>query len=40
VCKERYLQFGCEGQAGRLQPRDLAEMARAYASGALAQTVV
>jgi fructose-bisphosphate aldolase class II len=40
VCKERYLQFGCEGQAGRLQPRGLDEMARAYASGALAQTVV
>ena len=40
VCKERYLQFGCEGQAARLQPRTLDEMARAYAGGALAQTVV
>ena len=40
VCKERYLQFGCEGQAGRIQPLALPEMARRYASGALAQTVV
>jgi len=40
VCKERYLQFGCEGQGARLQPTPLADMARAYASGALAQTVV
>ena len=40
VCKERYLQFGCEGQAGKIKPLALAEVAQRYASGKLAQTVV
>jgi fructose-bisphosphate aldolase class II len=40
VCKERYLQFGCEGQAGKIRPLALAEVAQRYASGKLAQTVV
>ncbi len=39
VCKERYLQFGCEGQASKIQAMPLQEIARRYASGALAQTV-
>jgi len=40
VCKERYLQFGCEGQAGRIRPVPLASMAQKYKRGELAQTVV
>jgi len=40
VCKERYLQFGCEGQAGKIKPLSLADVAQRYVSGALAQTVV
>ena len=40
VCKERYLQFGCEGQAGKIKPLPLTDVAQRYASGALAQTVV
>jgi fructose-bisphosphate aldolase, class II len=40
ICLQRYRQFGCEGQAGKIKPLALAEVARRYASGALAQTVV
>jgi fructose-bisphosphate aldolase, class II len=40
ICKQRYLEFGCEGQAGKIQPQSLGDVARRYASGALAQTVV
>jgi fructose-bisphosphate aldolase class II len=40
ICKQRYLEFGCEGQAARIKPLSLAEVAKRYASGALAQTVV
>ena len=40
ICKQRYLQFGCEGQAGKIKPQTLAAVAQRYASGALAQTVV
>ncbi|HET9821526.1 MAG TPA: class II fructose-bisphosphate aldolase [Burkholderiaceae bacterium] len=40
VCKARYLEFGCEGQAGKIKPQPLDEVARRYASGALAQHVV
>lgn len=40
ICKERYLQFGCEGQAGKIKALALDEVARRYASGALAQTVI
>src|SRR5919201_1858041 len=39
VCKERYLQFGCEGQAGKIKPVPLASMAQKYKRGELAQTV-
>ena len=39
ICKERYLQFGCEGQAAKIKAVPLDEMARLYASGKLAQTV-
>ncbi|MFO1219100.1 MAG: class II fructose-bisphosphate aldolase [Burkholderiaceae bacterium] len=40
VCKERYLQFGCEGQAGKIKPTTLTVMAQKYSQGELAQTVV
>jgi fructose-bisphosphate aldolase class II len=39
ICKQRYLEFGCEGQAGKIQPLPLATMAQRYASGELAQAV-
>src|SRR5512139_1265155 len=37
ICKERYLQFGCEGQAGRIQPLPLTAVAQKYGSGELSQ---
>jgi fructose-bisphosphate aldolase class II len=40
VCKQRYLEFGCEGQAGKIKAIPLGEMASRYARGELAQTVV
>jgi fructose-bisphosphate aldolase, class II len=39
VCKQRYLEFGCEGQAGKIKPLSLDDVAALYARGALAQTV-
>ncbi len=39
ICKQRYLQFGCEGQAARIKAIPLDEMARLYAGGKLAQLV-
>jgi fructose-bisphosphate aldolase class II len=40
ICRQRYEQFGCAGQAAKIKPRALGEVAKAYASGELAQTVV
>jgi len=40
VCRQRYLEFGCEGQAAKIKPMPLAEVAQRYARGELAQTVV
>ena len=39
ICKQRYLEFGCEGQAPKIKPVPLPEVAKRYASGALAQKV-
>jgi fructose-bisphosphate aldolase class II len=39
ICKTRYLEFGCEGQAGKIKPVTLSEMAQKYARGELAQVV-
>ncbi len=39
VCRQRYLEFGCEGQAGRIKGHALADMATRYAAGSLAQVV-
>jgi fructose-bisphosphate aldolase class II len=40
ICRERYLQFGCEGQAGKIAAQSLTQVAKRYAQGELAQTVV
>jgi fructose-bisphosphate aldolase, class II len=39
ICKQRYLEFGCEGQAPKIKPLGLGEVAARYARGELAQTV-
>ncbi|MBO9645566.1 MAG: class II fructose-bisphosphate aldolase, partial [Pseudacidovorax sp.] len=39
VCKQRYLEFGCEGQAGKIKGAGLQVMAAKYAQGELAQVV-
>jgi fructose-bisphosphate aldolase class II len=39
ICKQRYQQFGCEGQAGKIKPLPLTDVAKRYASGELAQVV-
>jgi fructose-bisphosphate aldolase class II len=39
ICKQRYLEFGCEGQAGKIRGESLQVMARRYSQGELAQTV-
>ncbi|WP_197329872.1 class II fructose-bisphosphate aldolase [Ralstonia syzygii] len=39
VCKARYLEFGCEGQAGKIKPVSLSAIASQYKSGTLAQVV-
>jgi len=40
ICRQRYMEFGCEGQGRRIQPLPLSVIAQRYASGELAQTVV
>ena len=40
IAKERYLQFGCEGQAAKIAAQPLIQVAKRYAQGELAQTVV
>jgi fructose-bisphosphate aldolase class II len=40
ICKQRYLQFGCEGQAGKIAPLTLTVIAQRYANGELSQMVV
>src|SRR5664279_2600969 len=40
ICRERYLQFGCEGQAAKIAAQSLAHVAKRYAQGELAQTVL
>jgi len=39
ICKQRYLEFGCEGQAAKIKPMGLSVVAGLYASGKLAQVV-
>jgi fructose-bisphosphate aldolase class II len=40
ICKQRYIEFNCEGQAGKIKPQNLTLVAQRYAKGELAQTVV
>ena len=39
VCKQRYLEFGCEGQGSKIKGATLSVMASRYAQGSLAQVV-
>ncbi|MFO0124759.1 MAG: class II fructose-bisphosphate aldolase [Betaproteobacteria bacterium] len=39
VCKQRYLEFGCDGQAGKIAGESLQVVAAKYARGELAQVV-
>ncbi len=39
ICKQRYLEFGCEGQAAKIKGMGLTVMAQRYAQGELAQVV-
>ncbi|AOY98790.1 fructose-1,6-bisphosphate aldolase [Cupriavidus sp. USMAHM13] len=39
VCKARYVAFGCEGQASKIKPVALADIAAQYKTGKLAQVV-
>ncbi len=39
ICKERYQQFGCEGQGGKIQPLALEKVAHKYTTGELSQHV-
>ena len=40
VCKQRYVEFGCEGQGAKIKGVPLSVMAEKYAKGELAQKVV
>jgi fructose-bisphosphate aldolase class II len=40
ICKQRYVEFGCEGQAAKIKAIPLPEMATRYTRGELAQMVV
>jgi len=40
VCRQRYLEFGCEGQAGKIKGDSLQVVAGKYAKGELAQEVI
>ena len=39
ICRQRYVQFGCEGQAGKIQPVSLPTVAHKYQTGELSQHV-
>jgi fructose-bisphosphate aldolase class II len=39
ICKQRFQQFGCEGQAAKIKPIPLDKMAERYAKGELSQIV-
>ena len=39
ICKQRYIEFGCEGQGAKIKGASLSVMAQKYASGELSQVV-
>ena len=40
ICKQRYQEFNCEGQAAKIKPLSLVQVAQRYAAGELAPTVI
>jgi fructose-bisphosphate aldolase class II len=40
ICKQRYQEFNCSGQAAKIKPLTLVQVAQRYAQGELAQAVV
>ena len=40
ICKQRYLQFGCEGQAAKIKPVSLEAVAQRYQGGQLEQQII
>jgi fructose-bisphosphate aldolase class II len=39
ICRQRYVEFGCEGQAGKIKGDSLSVVAARYQRGELAQVV-
>mgnify|MGYP006913923707 CR=1 FL=1 len=39
ICQQRYVEFGCSGQASKIKAMPLAQVAVRYANGELAQLV-
>jgi fructose-bisphosphate aldolase, class II len=39
ICRQRYVEFGCTGQAAKITPQPLERIAQRYAAGELAQVV-
>jgi fructose-bisphosphate aldolase class II len=39
ICKQRYIEFGCEGQGRKVKGLTLQQVAQKYEKGELAQTV-
>jgi fructose-bisphosphate aldolase class II len=39
ICKQRYVEFGCTGQAPKIKPESLQVVAQQYEKGQLAQVV-
>jgi fructose-bisphosphate aldolase class II len=39
ICRQRYIEFGCEGQAAKVKPQTLTEVAQRYARGELAPVI-
>jgi fructose-bisphosphate aldolase class II len=39
ICKQRYIEFGCEGQGAKIQGQPLSVMAQRYRNGELKQVV-
>ena len=40
ICRQRYQEFGCEGQGAKIKPQTLVQVAQRYAKGELSQKVV
>ena len=40
ICKARYVEFNCEGQAAKIKPLTLVQVAERYVKGELSQSVV